>query len=282
MSGFSSLVGRFREQTLARLLAVRHRSALDLFVRSAQANQNAVNLFKGEWISSFPPEVGVRAGDRPLHDDPRLQWMLAQRPVTGQRIIELGPLEGGHTYQLLQAGAAGITALESNGKSFLKCLVTKEVLGLDRARFLCADFVEWMSASPETFDLCLASGVLYHMTEPLRMLGLACARARSVFLWTHYYDEALLRKNSAQFHRFGPATDLEWKGFRARGYRRSYGAQAWNPLHLGGQASYSYWLTRDDILAALRHFGLTDIRIGPEDLAHPAGPAFCLVAATPP
>ena len=278
MSGFSSLVGRFREQTLARLLAVRHRSALDLFVRSAHANQNAVDLFKGDWISSFPPEAGVTAGNRPLHDDPRLQWMLTQHPVAGQQVLELGPLEGGHTYQLLRAGAAGITALESNGKSFLKCLVTKEVLGLDRARFLCADFMSWMDACADTYDLCLASGVLYHMTEPLKMIGLACARARTVYLWTHYYDETLLRKNTAQFHRFGKPTELEWNGYHARGHRRSYGAQAWNPLHLGGQDSYSYWLTRNDILSAFRHFGHTDIRIGPEDLSHPAGPAFCLVA----
>ena len=269
---------RLREHTLARLLALRHRSALDLFVRSAQAPQNAVDLFKGDWISSFPPEAGVTAGDRPLYDDPRLRWMLEQVPATGRRVVELGPLEGSHTYQLLRAGAASVTALESNGKSFLKCLVTKEVLRLDRARYLCADFMEWLTATPEHFDLCLASGVLYHMTEPLKMIGLACARADVVFLWTHYYDESVLSRNPDQAHRFGPATELEWNGFRARGHHRSYGAQAWNPLHLGGKAAFSYWMTKDDIVAAFRHFGHTDITLGPEDLTHPAGPALCLVA----
>lgn len=276
MSGL--LWNRLREHTLARLLALRHRSALELFVRSAQAPQNAVDLFKGEWISAFPPEAGVKAGDRPLYDDPRLRWMLEQVPVAGLRVVELGPLEGSHTYQLLQAGAASVLALESNGKSFLKCLVTKEVLQLDRARYLCADFMEWLTVHPERFDLCLASGVLYHMTEPLKMIALACARADTVYLWTHYYDAALLRSNTNQSYRFGKEVELEWQGFRARARYRSYGAQSWSPLHLGGDAAFSYWMSKDDILAAFRHYGHTQIALGPEDLANPAGPAFCLVA----
>lgn len=258
--------------------SLRHRSALDLFVRNADAGQNAADLFKGEWIAAFPPTSGIRAGDRPLYEDPRLVWMLGVSDVAGRRVLELGPMEGSHTYQLLKAGATSVTSIESNGKSYLKCLVAKEALGLASARFLCADFIAWMEQSTERFDLCLASGVLYHMTDPLKMIGLACARADAVYVWTHYYDESLIRSNAAQAHRFGASADLEWGGFRARGIHRSYGAQAWNPLHLGGEAPYSYWLTRDDILSAFRFHGFTDIAIGPEDLRHPAGPAFCLLA----
>ncbi len=35
-------------------------------------------------------------------------------------ILELGPLEGAHTYQLR------ILAIEANAEAFLKCLVVKE------------------------------------------------------------------------------------------------------------------------------------------------------------
>lgn len=261
------------------LLSLRHRSALEQFACGADAAQNSVDIFKGEWISAFPAHVNVKAGDNPLYNDGRLQWLTTQTPVAGRRVLELGPLEGSHTFQLLQAAAASVTAIESNRRSFLKCLVTKELLGMDNARFLCADFMDYLECNPgERYDLCVASGVLYHMRDPLRMLGLCCQHADELFLWTHYYDEALLNANPAQAYRFGQTVACEWQGFKVRGYRRAYGAQIWNPLHLGSDAAYSVWLPRDIILDALRHFGFNDIVIGDEEPGHAAGPAFSLLA----
>jgi hypothetical protein len=171
-----------------------------------------------------------------------------------------------------------VVGIEANTRSFLKCLVTKELLDLRNARFLCADFVSYLDAHPEPYDLCLASGVLYHMSEPLKLLEQICAHAEVVYLWTHYYDRERVKNNTAHAHRFGKEQAMEWKGFRAMGHHRSYGAQIWNPLHLGGEAPYSYWLSRENILSALRHFGRGRIEIGHETPDHPAGPAFSLVA----
>jgi len=38
-------------------------------------------------------------------------------------------------------------------------------------------------------------------------------------------------------------------------------------------------MTRDDIIKAFKHFGLTEITIGIEDPQHRNGPAFTLVAS---
>ncbi len=269
-----------KDRVLGLWLAVRNRrSALEQFVSGANAAQNAVDIFKGEWISALPPHVRGKAGDNRLYEDGRLQWLAGQTPIRGRRILELGPLEGSHTFQLLQLGAAGVTAIESNRKSFLKCLVTKEVLELDKARFLCADFLDWLAGNPDAhYDLCVACGVLYHMRNPLRMLGLCAGSADELFLWTHYYDADLIEANPAQACRFGESVDCEWQGFRAQGHRRAYGAQIWNPLHLGSDAAYSVWLPREAILAALRHFGFNEVIIGAEEPGHTAGPAFSLLA----
>lgn len=259
-------------------LSMRNQSSLNRFVHGADAAGNAVDLFKGEWVSSFPPQAGVQAGSKPLYEDPRIKWLGEQVSLQGKSVVELGPMEGSHTWQMLQMGAATITAIESNGQSFMKCLVAKELLGMNQARYLCADFVEYLDQHTERYGFCLASGVLYHMVEPLRLLGLMCARSDALFIWTHYYDAKRMKTNRAHAHRFGREVDMEWGGFKARAVHRSYGASVWNPLHLGGDASYSFWLNREDILGALQHFGKKDITIGHENPDHPAGPSFCVIA----
>ena len=59
--------------------------------------------------------------------------------LDGVDILELGPLEAGHTYALAQLGA-NITAVEANAEAYLKCLLVKELLGIDKAKFCSVIF----------------------------------------------------------------------------------------------------------------------------------------------
>ena len=106
-----------------------------------------------------------------------------------------------------------MTAVEANAKAFLKCLVVKELLGLDRCSFLCGDAVEYLSASDQHFDLCIACGILYHMVEPVRLIDLISRRARRVVMWTHFYDDQVLA-NKRLAKRLGPAQAMDYEGFR--------------------------------------------------------------------
>ena len=67
---------------------------------------------------------------------------------------------------------ASVVAVESNTRAYLKCLVVKELLDLQRCHFLLGDFVPYLQETPERFELLLASGVLYHSPDPLAMLAL--------------------------------------------------------------------------------------------------------------
>ena len=78
----------------------------------------------------------------------------------GRTVLELGPLEAGHSYLLERLGAAEIVGIEANTRAYLRCLVVKEILGLGRARFLCGEFVSYLRTSDRRFDLAVASGVL--------------------------------------------------------------------------------------------------------------------------
>jgi SAM-dependent methyltransferase len=83
-------------------------------------------------------------------------------------VLELGPLEGGHSFMFERLGAREVIAIEANPRAYLKCLIIKELLDLRRVRFLCGDFLEYLRADGTDFDLVFASGVLYHMRNLAR------------------------------------------------------------------------------------------------------------------
>ena len=87
-------------------------------------------------------------------------------------VLELGPLEGGHTYMFSQLGAREIVALEANGRAFLKCLVTKEVLGIERARFLLGNALPFLRENQRMFDVGVACAFLNHMLQPVEVIEL--------------------------------------------------------------------------------------------------------------
>lgn len=250
---------------------------LDEYVTAAPSAQNAVDIFKGEWSSLLPPPL--TGGAIPLFADARVAWAATQLGgFAGQRVLELGPLEAGHSFMLEQMGAASITAIEANTRAFLKCLIIKEVLGLQRARFLCGDFVEYLRAGSERFDACLASGVLYHMRNPVELLSLLARVTDRLYLWTHYYDHEIISRAPHLKPKFPGATETEVAGYRHRLHRQEYQTALNWQGYCGGTAEHSHWLEKEAILGALRHFGFTDIRLSFEAPDHPNGPACAVVA----
>ena len=76
------------------------------FVSEPPTAQNAVDLFKN-WASYFPATTSlVTNGKAGLFEDERIYWMeskytdLAKRTLRDLNVLELGPLEAGHTYML--------------------------------------------------------------------------------------------------------------------------------------------------------------------------------------
>ena len=211
-----------------------------------------------------------------LFEDERISWgFRTLGGVEGRTVLELGPLEGGHSYMAQGAGAESVVAVEANRDAFLRCLVTKEIFGLDRCSFLCGDVLEYLAGEERSFDVCVACGILYHLVEPVRLIELISARARRLFMWTHIYDEGALA-GTALGRRIGPAQEVEVAGFRHRIHRHSYGTDRHLPVFLGGTRGYSNWISREDLLGALEHFGWRDVQIAFE--GHPNGPALALTA----
>jgi Protein of unknown function (DUF1698) len=252
-------------------------SALDFFEHRRPSAQTALDIFRGEWWSRFPDSSGESGGEFRSFEDARVAWGLERLPVKGARVLELGPLEGGHTYMLERAGAASVVGVEGNRRAYLKCLITKEVLGLDRSTFLCGDAIEYLRDAEEEFDVCIASGILYHLVDPVGLLALLARRATCLFLWTHYYDPDLI---SARYRmRFGSPRAGVSEGFAHQLHSRRYGFLGRRLVRFpGGSRPKANWLARPDLLAALEHFGWTRIEIAFDEPDTPRGPSLALVA----
>ena len=70
--------------------------------------------------------------------------------------------------------------------------------------------------------------------------------------------------------RFAGSAPAEYAGFRYTRHRYEYRDALIVEGLCGGAHPFSHWLSRDDILGALRHFGLSDIAI---NFAPPITPA---------
>ncbi|MEO5960503.1 MAG: class I SAM-dependent methyltransferase [Opitutaceae bacterium] len=250
----------------------------------APSDQNALDLFAGEWSSQPPPDRSdLKAGATLLFDDPRIKWahdrfreMGLEGGFAGRTVLELGPLEGGHAYVAERLGARSITAIEANARAYLKCLVAKEIFGTRNARFLLGDCLVHLRTTAETYDIGIACGILYHLTNPVELLELLGRRCRAIFLWTVFYDPEFVAKNPVPGAKFTDTLDLTHAGFAHTLHRFNYGdSLEWKGFCGGGEA-FSYWMELPDILAALDRYGFKDIRMEQQPNVH--GSALMLVA----
>jgi hypothetical protein len=254
---------------------------LDEYIRELPSPQVAVDVFKGEWSSAFPASLKVEAGTVGLFDDKRITWLLEQTgDLSGRRVLELGPLEAGHSFQLSAAGAA-VTAVEANTRAYLKCLIAKELLDITGCTFLLGDFVKYLEANQDVhYDLLLASGVLYHSTDPLGLLELMAGVADQIAVWTHYYDaEPVQSTPSIAQHFEQPSRTVTFQDREITLHPRYYlESLQWGGF-CGGPESHAQWMERDDLLAVLELLGYSDIRIGGDDPGHVNGPSILLYAS---
>lgn len=255
-------------------------NATSFYSRSTPSAANAVNIYRGEWSSRLPDPLGVITGLAPQFEDPVISWALGLLgPAADADVLELGPLEAGHTYMLHMAGVRSITAVEGNERAFLKCLIVKELFRLDRARFLHGDFIPYLATTTDRFAFCLASGVLYHQLDPIRLLGLIARVAPRVLVWTVYHDPAALQTRARLRRRMRGERQSISEGFPHTLHRHVYGYSLRRYGFCGGANRESNWLSRDDLLGALRHVGFADLHIAFEDRDHPNGPTIAVFAS---
>jgi hypothetical protein len=251
----------------------------DKFEQRPPDHRNAMALFEGRWAVDFSnmSAAGQGGGTPDVTSDPRPARAArylgsGTQPFEGMSVLELGPLEAAHTFQLEQLGAERILAIEANSEAYLKCLIMKEVFALKRSTFMLGDFSPYLAETRERFGLIFASGVLYHMEYPLQLIRDMARVGNRCFVWTHYYDDAHPKCG----HRTRVAAALD--GFSAPYFTASYQDRA-KPTFWGGNKPASAWMTRGDIVGAFRHFGFDRVEAFDDEPHHVNGPCFSLAAS---
>jgi SAM-dependent methyltransferase len=271
---FDQLAAQVRRKVPPRLVDLLRRGGApttdegDDYEESLPSNQTAVDIFRGEWTSQLPN--GLRSGSIPLFADERIAWLGRKMSVKGANVLELGPLEGGHSYMLEHLGANRVVSVEANRRAFLRCLVVKEILGLRGVEFLCGDFVKYVRETEESFDLCIASGVLYHMPDPVELLRLVARVSDRLYLWTHYYDAERIRAN--------PRVAAHFPSAEGPPFRFEYGAVRETQTFCGSGGRFSYWLDRPTIVSLLNDLGFDQLEFAFEEPDHQHGPALAVLA----
>lgn len=248
---------------------------LDAHVTAAPSGELPFKIFEGEWSSEIP---GYGLGHANLFGDSRMNWLSEQcGGFRGKRVLELGPLEGGHSYMMAKAGAS-VTSIELNTRAFLKCLIVQNALKF-QVDLRLGDFRPYLKDCSETYDLLLANGVLYHLQDPVQLLKDAARVSRMIGIWTYYYDAEAIRSREYLVDKFDTIPRRERFGNRTvMLYRQSYRAALdWKGFS-GGTAPVSYWLCRDSLLGSLEELGFK-ITIGADTPDHPNGPAMLLFAS---
>jgi Methyltransferase domain len=242
----------------------------NLYSKEIASASNAFSIFSGEWSSAVP---GFETGKSPLFNDDRMHWTLGQLgPLQGKRV-----LEGGHTWMLEHAGAR-VTAIEANQRAFLKCLIAKNALHLE-TEFLYGDFRPYVAAAePNSFDLVVAFGVLYHMAEPVKLLHDLGRITDAFALWTHYYDRDVLADRAVRFDFTPQLQSVNGKSVQV--YEQRYLSGVKRPGYCGGSAPTSFWLSRQGMLDYIEGLGF-EITIGGEQKNDPVGPHILLLARRP-
>ncbi len=249
------------------------------FETRAPHPQNIADIFKGRWAARLDHLApGVEAGPRAMFDgsDPRPGWAAeflgnTAGSLAGMRVLEVGPLEGAHTRDLIKLGAEHVLAIESNITAFMKCLVVKELAQLPRCTFMLGDAQKYLQETAERFSLIYCSGVLYHMEDPFEMLRAMTSRTDKIFIWTHFCLEEKPSKPPVSVTRDG----LELTYFESEYLETSASNAFW-----GGIAPRAHWMSKEGIHKSLAHLGFS-MRIV-DEIDHEQTPSFSFVATRNP
>lgn len=253
---------------------------LEEYIKSSPSPQHLVDTFKGEWSSKLPGIDGIEliSGNADLFNDGRITLLNEKCGIVNKNILELGPLEAGHTYMLHKLGANSITCIESNTRAILKCLIVKEFYALHHASFQLGDALEYMKATNQRFDICVASGILYHSTNPAEFIQHCCKTSDKVFVWTHYYDKNLVTNYAALNGKFSGERSMTNDNFNFTAYQFEYlQSLEWSGF-CGGSAPYSLWIEKNTIFELFTKYGLRNIHVFFDDQTHPFGPNICFLA----
>ena len=140
----------------------------------------------GPWVFQFRIDGQDYGGAISAIGDARVGQFFRFAPEAAT-ILELGSLEGAHTFILAQRpGVKRVFALEGREFNLRKSRFVQELLHVSNAEFAQANLESSDLAAFGKFDAVFCSGLIYHLPEPWKLISQLPALAPNLFIWTHY------------------------------------------------------------------------------------------------
>jgi SAM-dependent methyltransferase len=215
---------------------------------------------RGPWITHFEIDGVQSGGNFRALEDGRIDQFFESFP-DARTILELGSLEGGHTFALAQhPGVQRVVGIEARMSNIERARFAQELLHIDNVEFVREDLEKADLTLFGSFDAIFCSGLLYHLPEPWKLIFEMARVAARVFIWTHYAHES--------------SQDVR-ENLRGREY-----IEGGIDEPLSGMSPKSFWLTLESLKSVLSSAGFDSIRILHDDPGHAHGPAVTLAAWT--
>ncbi len=189
----------------------------------------------GPWFTRFEVDGAVYGGVNSYEGDGRLAlfWQWLGQPAT---ILELSSFEGGHSVQLAAPSfVERLVGLEGRKESIAKSLLIESILGRGNVEFIEADLDRDPLTPFGRFDAVFCAGLLYHLTQPWRLLEEIAKVTDRLFLDTHY------------------AATVETT---VDGYEGKYFGEGGYSDPLSGLSPTSFWMTLPELESTLGKHGL--------------------------
>jgi len=217
---------------------------------------------RGPWVTGFVIDGASYGGNFNAIEDTRLDQFFEAFPDAAE-IMELGSLEGGHTFGLAsRPSVRRVLGIEGRQTSVDKAEFVRQQLGITNAEFVTANLEETDLSSFGRFDAVFCSGLLYHLPRPWELIEQISRVSPNLFLWTHYVAD--------------DKADTEVRGIKGW-YYQEHGLA--DPL--SGMSPDSFWPTLSGLQDMLREYGYETIHLIEDDPDHPQRPAITLAASAP-
>lgn len=211
------------------------------------------------WVTRFEIDGVAYGGQFDAMGDVRIDQFFISFPNV-KTVLELGSLEGGHSFAMSRRPTIErITAVEYRSKNIENARFIQGLLSDKKVEFIEANLETAELADLGNFDAVFCSGILYHLSEPWKLIEKCRKVSPRIFIWTQYACEHEAKKFS--------------NGYRGKWYRES----GWlDPL--SGASKYSFWLSLGSLIDLLTKNDFKNISIIENNLDHPNGCAVTLSA----
>lgn len=218
---------------------------------------------RGPWMTQFIIQGQAFGGQYDPSDDPRLRWFQQKFPVA-ETILELGSLEGGHSFPLARlAGVKKVVAIEGRKANLKRAQFIQQVFQNQKIKFIQANLEKFSLTDLGRFDAAFCVGLLYHLPKPWKLIEQIAKVSKGLFLWTHY--AASNKANKKRLH---------YPGLLFREWRFFYESRS-------GLSPLSFWPTLDGLKQMLDDHGFKQTEIIQDEPDHEHGPAVTLVSRQP-